>query len=43
MLKRGYCCKSGCRHCPYGFSKSPKESDRTKNENRNEQTDDTHP
>lgn len=20
-LKRGYCCKSGCRHCPYGFTK----------------------
>src|SRR5215813_1506853 len=20
-LKRGYCCKSGCRHCPYGFQK----------------------
>jgi len=19
LLKRGYCCKSGCRHCPYGF------------------------
>lgn len=18
-LRRGYCCKSGCRHCPYGF------------------------
>ena len=18
---RGYCCKSGCRHCPYGFKK----------------------
>lgn len=18
-LKRAYCCKSGCRHCPYGF------------------------
>ncbi|MGD1961059.1 MAG: DUF5522 domain-containing protein [Fulvivirga sp.] len=18
-LQRGYCCKSGCRHCPYGF------------------------
>lgn len=17
--KRGYCCESGCRHCPYGF------------------------
>jgi hypothetical protein len=21
-LKRGYCCKSGCRHCPYGFKKN---------------------
>lgn len=20
LLKRGYCCKNGCRHCPYGFS-----------------------
>lgn len=20
-LKGGYCCKSGCRHCPYGFDK----------------------
>ncbi len=20
-IKRGYCCKSGCRHCPYGFDK----------------------
>ncbi len=19
LLKRGYCCKSGCRNCPYGF------------------------
>ncbi|MHB1673672.1 MAG: DUF5522 domain-containing protein [Acidobacteriaceae bacterium] len=19
--KRGYCCQSGCRHCPYGFLK----------------------
>jgi hypothetical protein len=18
-LKRGFCCGSGCRHCPYGF------------------------
>jgi hypothetical protein len=17
--KRGYCCKSGCKHCPYGY------------------------
>ncbi len=22
LLKRGYCCESGCRHCPYGFDKS---------------------
>lgn len=20
-LKRGYCCLSGCKHCPYGFNK----------------------
>jgi hypothetical protein len=21
LLKRGYCCKNGCRNCPYGFKK----------------------
>jgi hypothetical protein len=21
LLKRGYCCKNGCKHCPYGFNK----------------------
>jgi hypothetical protein len=21
-LKRGYCCKSGCKHCPYGNDKN---------------------
>jgi hypothetical protein len=21
LKKRGYCCKNGCRHCPYGFRK----------------------
>jgi hypothetical protein len=21
-LKRGYCCQSGCKHCPYGFDKN---------------------
>ena len=20
-LKRGHCCQSGCKHCPYGFDK----------------------
>ena len=19
LIQRGYCCESGCRHCPYGF------------------------
>lgn len=28
LLKRGYCCKRGCRHCPYGFNKkSPGEAE----------------
>jgi hypothetical protein len=22
LKRRGYCCQSGCRHCPYGFVKS---------------------
>lgn len=25
-LKRGYCCQSGCRHCPYRFGKSAETS-----------------
>jgi len=20
-LKRGHCCRSGCKHCPYGYDK----------------------
>jgi len=32
-LKRGSCCKSGCRHCPYGFrSQSPRNPDRNSTE-----------
>lgn len=23
LRERGYCCKSGCRHCPYGFNDRP--------------------
>jgi hypothetical protein len=26
-LERGYCCKSGCRHCPFGFDDNEKPSD----------------
>lgn len=24
LKERGYCCKSGCRHCPYDFLKKAK-------------------
>lgn len=20
LLRRGFCCEQGCRHCPYGYS-----------------------
>ncbi len=30
LLKRGYCCKNGCKHCPYGFDKK---TGKTKKEN----------
>ena len=20
LRRRGYCCRSGCRHCPYGYT-----------------------
>lgn len=23
LLKRGYCCGSGCRHCPYNYEAVP--------------------
>jgi 23S rRNA (cytidine1920-2'-O)/16S rRNA (cytidine1409-2'-O)-methyltransferase len=22
LLRRGYCCENGCRHCPYGFTRT---------------------
>ena len=25
LRKRGYCCESGCRHCPYGFRRNAPE------------------
>ena len=25
LRERGYCCTSGCRHCPYGFQQEPLE------------------
>ncbi|MEM6723947.1 MAG: DUF5522 domain-containing protein [Bacteroidota bacterium] len=29
LEKRGYCCKNGCRHCPYGFKKPVKDTPTT--------------
>jgi hypothetical protein len=26
LRKRGYCCESGCRHCPYEYTRKEKES-----------------
>ncbi len=25
LKRRGYCCESSCRHCPYGFNENAKE------------------
>ena len=33
-LKRGYCCQSGCRHCPWNFGKSNKEKETDKNDDK---------
>jgi uncharacterized protein DUF5522 len=31
LRDRGYCCTSGCRHCPYGFVREePIQADRSK-------------
>ena len=32
LLKRGYCCKSGCRHCPYGYNKKTGRVDKKKDD-----------
>ncbi|HVS33013.1 MAG TPA: DUF5522 domain-containing protein [Thermoanaerobaculia bacterium] len=24
LRRRGYCCESGCRHCPYGYVRGEK-------------------
>ena len=26
LLRRGYCCQSGCRHCPYGYQRDDPET-----------------
>ena len=27
LLRRGYCCENGCRHCPYDFEKKKERGD----------------
>lgn len=27
LLRRGYCCRCGCRHCPYGFHQDQQEKE----------------
>jgi len=27
LQRRGFCCRSGCRHCPYGFVKEQDNTD----------------
>ncbi len=29
-LKRGYCCKSGCKHCPYNYNTKTGKFDKEK-------------
>jgi hypothetical protein len=31
-LRRGYCCESGCRHCPYGFKREARDDATATNE-----------
>ena len=28
LLRRGYCCEQGCRHCPYGYIEPRIKTDR---------------
>ncbi|HTF05828.1 MAG TPA: DUF5522 domain-containing protein [Bacteroidia bacterium] len=34
LLKRGYCCQNGCKHCPYGYNKKTGRFDKDVNNNR---------
>jgi hypothetical protein len=27
LRRRGHCCQSGCRHCPYGYTKEDEDAD----------------
>ncbi len=31
LLKRGFCCKNGCKNCPYGYDKNRVQKRKTSN------------
>lgn len=33
-LKRGHCCKGGCKHCPYGYNVKTGKFDKGKKEDK---------
>jgi hypothetical protein len=38
LLERGFCCKNGCRHCPYGFKNQKQQDDFALKNEKNEIT-----
>ena len=34
-LKRGFCCKNKCRHCPWGYGKNKRKNALTKPDHEN--------
>ena len=35
-LRRGYCCKNKCRHCPWGYGKTKPDGNSTEPDDSNE-------
>ena len=35
LLKRGYCCKNNCKHCPYGYNIKTGNFDLPENDKKN--------
>lgn len=39
LLRRGYCCGNGCRHCPYGNSPEDRAGERRVGPGKNEESE----
>ena len=35
LLKRGYCCKNNCKHCPFGYNIKTGQFDKPKDDKNN--------